>query len=92
MASDLTGNSLIGLDIATNRDIIRIYLANLIYLTYIITPPADRSLLLVFQTLAVPQVRRCRCRCRCRRRRRLFMHEIEMVPSPPCSFIQVLDS
>ncbi|XP_076892169.1 uncharacterized protein LOC143543818 isoform X1 [Bidens hawaiensis] len=32
MASDLTGNSLLGLDIATNRDIIGIYLANLIRL------------------------------------------------------------
>ncbi|KAJ9549628.1 hypothetical protein OSB04_022171 [Centaurea solstitialis] len=32
MASDLTCNSLIGLDIATNRDIIGIYLANLIRL------------------------------------------------------------
>lgn len=49
MASDLTCNSLLGLDIATNRDIIGIYLANLIVRNYyIIYRTKYISVLLIF--------------------------------------------
>ncbi|GJZ18552.1 tetratricopeptide-like helical domain, protein SirB1, partial [Tanacetum coccineum] len=46
MASDLTCNSLLGLDIATNRDIIGIYLANLIRLHWKRASRRNRGLML----------------------------------------------